>query len=442
MKTKLLFGLAATSAASLFWACGSGDILKTSQDDDLVAMAYTGDGETEVVALRGMVDTAIEQYCQGDENCVKSAQPGGAVVPQAQSSSSLGYTPIDKNGTLSSPSQNNNNTNPTNPSDIPNIVVNPSSSSNSGSQPSSGPSNPTTPASSNSTPVITSGGSTTGGEPWGTCQAAGVKNNAVTKGSNVTWTITPKKVGPIADVTVLGTLTYDWTFEGGSPATVSSGTTKNAATQYANSGTFMTTVKMTIGSGESQVVQCPTLEVTGAAVTGCTCKAAKTAADISEGVSWTVSGCVSEDQNFTYTWSEPFQSVTTAVLSGSVAAKGLYKPTVRVKNGDNGLMDVTCDEIAVSDKNNPDYIIKAVQGDGAIKLPAGKTSVSLEVDPYNKTVFCTIAREDSPTGAVNGTVNGVKLAGADYVAVQNVPNLTKGTMINFELDVPATCGVQ
>lgn len=283
-----------------------------------------------------------------------------------------------------------------------------------------------------------SAGSFSGDVIWGEC-TSNVKNNITSTGSEVTWTIKPKKVGPIVDFSVLSTLTYKWNFEGGIPSTVSD-TLRTATTKYENSGTFATSVTMTIGSGESQVVQCPSIDVTGGAVTGCTCKAAKPAADISEGVSWTVSGCISEDQNFTYTWSEPFQSETTAVLSGSVAAKGLYKPTVRVKNGANGLMDVTCDEIAVSDKNIPDYIIKAVLDDGAIKLPAGKTSVSLEVDPFNKTVFCTVARVDSPSGAVNGTVNGVKLAGADYVAVP-VPNLAKGSMINFELDVPATCGV-
>lgn len=102
MKKKFLLVLAAVAVASLLWACGSGDVLNLTQSDDLTKMTYTGGGELETKALQGMVDSAIAAYCQGNEECIQSSQPGGYVAPQAQSSSSLGYVPINKDQVLSS----------------------------------------------------------------------------------------------------------------------------------------------------------------------------------------------------------------------------------------------------------------------------------------------------------------------------------------------------
>lgn len=104
MKKKFMLVLAAVAVASLFWACGSGEILNMTQDDDLVSMAYTGTGATEAIALNGMVKQAVADYCGGDENCVKVVMPGASAIPQAESSSSLGYNPINPGVPFSSSS--------------------------------------------------------------------------------------------------------------------------------------------------------------------------------------------------------------------------------------------------------------------------------------------------------------------------------------------------
>ena len=54
-----------------------------------------------------------------------------------------------------------------------------------------------------------------------------------------------------------------------------------------------------------------------------------------------------------------------------------------------------------------------------------------------------MAREDVPSGALNGTINGVTIKGSDYIAV-SMPagSLVKGASLEVELDGTATCGVQ
>jgi hypothetical protein len=105
------------------------------------------------------------------------------------------------------------------------------------------------------------------------------------------------------------------------------------------------------------------------------------------------------------------------------------------------MVEVTCPSVKITD--GPEFEITTTQGAGAIKLPKGTSSVVLSTDAYNNTVFCNVSRDDSPSGALNGTVNKTAIKGSDYIAV-SMPagTLVKGATLEFTLDVPATCGVQ
>lgn len=104
MKKKFLLVLSALAVSCLFWACGSGEVLHVTQADEVVSMGYTGDGATEAAALNRMVNTAVSQYCQGNEDCISVTQPGGYVAPQPESSSSSAINGYNPDMSFSSPS--------------------------------------------------------------------------------------------------------------------------------------------------------------------------------------------------------------------------------------------------------------------------------------------------------------------------------------------------
>lgn len=442
MKTKLLFGLAATSAAGLFWACGSGEIIEFADDDNnqFVMYDYAIGSEDVNKALQGMVQQAITDYCTANNagpDCNEALQPGGAAIPQAQSSSSLGYKPINKDDEL--PNNQGNQNNQGQPSS--NItVVDPGSNGGQGSNqnPTSNPSTPTSAASSASTPAVQSATST-GGAAWATCSIVG--KNVVKKGSAVVWKGQAQVGGAITMQTMMQ-LKYDWVFEGGNPPSASGGIElKMDTVTYANSGTYQTSLTLTTPSGEKQTISCPALEVTGADITGCKCTAASKTADISEDVNWTVSGCTSEDPTFTYAWSEPFQIVTSAVANGKVPSTGVYKPTVTVKNADNGMMEVTCDEVKVTDRLNPEYELKVEDGkvpqDKISVADGGCISVSGKWTNANYTPSLSVSCDVTGTGAVSlNIVHGTETkSGSGQYSINNVA-LPLGTMsvgdISFE----------
>lgn len=276
---------------------------------------------------------------------------------------------------------------------------------------------------------------------WGTCATT---EAFIEKGETVDWKFTTNKAAFTPQDVMVSS--FEWTFEGGNPATKSDSGVAGVNAKgiaYEVSGVFAASVKITRKNGETGVVNCSPVDVTGARITECSCTAERDVVDISGGATktavWTVSGCKSADDNFTYEWSDNLGNA--AMVGAIVTQKGSFAPTVKVRNGDNGLMQVTCDEVKAVDSNNPDYIIKESLNAGAIKLPAGKTAVFLEVDAFNNMVFCNVDPTEASGGVLKGTVNGIAFTGS-YFVTATVPGITSGSMLNFELDVPATCGVQ
>jgi hypothetical protein len=429
MTNKLMFGLAAASSAGLFWACGSGDILEIQQSDKFVEYALVDDS----TAVDGYVQRALAQYCGGNEECMKASQPGRGSGNTAVSSSSAGPT---SPYAASSSSATNNQQQQQTPISSGNVSI------------VSSPSQQTPTSSPNLTPVQTASSSSAApvnADPnaWGTC-AANASNNAIQKGKSVQWKVSLDNNKAPGGVSIITQGTFSWTFEDGDPATKSGqgSSFQSVLVKYDKSGLKNASVTVSY-NGQSNTMQCTPLNVTGAEVSGCVCTPSATEVDVAVNgtVTWTVSGCKSSDPTYAYEWSDGLQGTNAA--GGVLTAKGTYAPTVTVKNSDNGMQVVTCGAVTAVDANNPDYVIKQTQGTGAIKLPAGKTNVSLEVDAYNNQVFCQVARTDSPSGQITGTVNNVAISGADYVtASMAAGSLKKGASLLFDLSVPATCGVQ
>ena len=69
MNRKLIFGLASASFASLFWACGSGDIVGKDQND--VYVEYSLEDST---ALSGLIYNAMVKYCTDSVTNILSEQ--------------------------------------------------------------------------------------------------------------------------------------------------------------------------------------------------------------------------------------------------------------------------------------------------------------------------------------------------------------------------------
>lgn len=430
MTNKLMFGLAAASSAGLFWACGSGDILEIQQSDKFVEYALVDDS----TAVDGYVQRALAQYCGGNEECMKASQPGRGSGNTAVSSSSAGPT---SPYAASSSSTTNNQQQQQTPISSGNVsIVSSPSQQNPTSSVNPTPVQPTQ-SSSSAAPVNADPNA------WGTC-AANASNNAIQKGKSVQWKVSLDNNKAPGGVSIITQGSFSWTFEDGDPATKSGqgSSFQSVLVKYDKSGVKNASVTVSY-NGQSNTMQCTPLNVTGAEVSGCVCTPSATEVDVAVNgtVTWTVSGCKSSDPTYIYEWSDGLQGTNAA--GGVLTAKGTYAPTVTVKNSDNGMQVVTCGAVTAIDANNPDYIIKASEAAGAIKLPAGKTTVSLQASGRNNTVFCNVARSDSPTGALNGTVNGAALKGADYVSTTVAAgSLAPGKTLVFSLDVPATCGIQ
>ena len=235
--------------------------------------------------------------------------------------------------------------------------------------------------------------------------------------------------------------TYAWNFgAGATPATDATPST-SVAVSYANSGVATASLTVTIG-GASETIQCEPLQVNGDPITGCKCAPEGVTGTVdytaTPDVTWSVTGCTSASMPLTYNWNGTEGGVT--FTNSFTAATASYAPILKVGNADNTVVDVACSAVKVTE--GAEYVIKEGGSYGAIALPAGASVVLLEVDAFNNSVFCQVNRGDSPSGALNGSVEGVAIKGSDYISVR-LPTDTgrAGNYLHFILDVPATCGV-
>ena len=272
----------------------------------------------------------------------------------------------------------------------------------------------------------------------GTC---GPEQPVVEKFEKVTWVFT-NNASEFSGAMLLKS-TFTWTTSGGNPAsaTVSNYNGKTHQVEYATSGKHNATLHIDVTGGSSYDLTCSSVHVNGDPITGCKCSTSAASVDYTStpDVTWSVTGCTTASDLSTYNWD--------GVDGGTTFTKSFYAPTasyapvLKVGNTDNTVVDVACPAVTVTE--GPEYKIVATGNAGAIRLPAGSTTVTLKVDAPNSTVFCNVDRSDSPSGALNGFVNNVAINGSDYIsASMPARTLVNGATLEFYLDVPATCGVQ
>lgn len=410
---KKIYGLMAMGVATGFWACGSGDIMTVSGDDVYVSMVAE-----DTITIDGTVNSEPAKLKQRCPQCFEGSVP---------SSSSVTPPPTPNYSSSSKPA---------NQSSSSERVVKSSSSGAS----SSSYTYPQNSSSSNGGGASSSSKTPTGDDRIGTCapEQAIYEKDAAENG--VKWKFTRD---PSVAATSLLSASFKWTTADGTPSTASATGTGGLyhTAKYTTSGVHNASLTVSMGAA-NYTIQCSPVQVNGEPITGCKCATEATSIDYTATptATWSVTGCTTgAGLNLAYQWDgAPGEASYSPTFTAAAAS---YAPVLKVANDDNTVVDVTCPAIKITE--GPEYIIKETQGAGAIKLPAGSTIVSLEVDAYNNTVFCQVARADTPSGALNGTVNKVAIEGSDYIAV-SMPagSLKKGTTLEFVLDGPATCGVQ
>ena len=234
---------------------------------------------------------------------------------------------------------------------------------------------------------------------------------------------------------------FNWTTPDGDPpsATIRGYKGVTHKVSYATSGKHSAILHID-ANGTSYDLTCLPAHMNGDPITGCKCATAAASVDYTStpDVAWSVTGCTTASVPLTYNWDGVDGGVT--FIKSFCAPTASYAPVLKVGNTDNTVIEVTCPAVKVTD--GPSYEIVAIQNAGAIKLPAGTSTVALKVDAYNNTVFCNVSRDDSPSGALNGTVNGTTIKGNDYILVpMPAGTLVNGATLEFNIDEPATCGV-
>ena len=283
-------------------------------------------------------------------------------------------------------------------------------------------------SSSSAAPILTGGG---------TCAPT---KSVVEQGETVVWKYT---VGGNVKATDLLDAIFKWSTPGGTPESFESKGTVSVsdAVVYETSGLHSAKLVLST-SKETFNINCDPVQVNGAQITGCKCSTEAGSVDFTAtpDVNWSVSGCsTGAGLELSYEWDGDAGAASyTRTFTTAIKA---YAPKLIVKNSDNTMIEVACPSVKITE--GPEFEIKASQGSGAIQLPKGTSRVVLNTEAYTNTVFCTVRREDSPTGALNGEINMTAIKGNDYVAVRMpAGELVKGAVLMFTLDVPATCGVQ
>lgn len=417
MKQKLVFGLSAAMVAGAFWACGSGEVVES--DDNLEGLA--------VALLDQITDAEVTlaiQSCEANPQCAAEMQnPPDFAIPKSSETTS------------SSDKGRSSSRQPMSSASVPQssmVIVKQSSSSFSIA------------SSTSNVPQSSSSVIVGPGAEYGTCAPV---TATINRGQSTTWKVT--KAATASPQEFLNKAEYVWTFADGTPATsTKTGNMSSDAITYATSGVKTASLLLTTNSGVQVTMDCSPLQVNGAAITGCKCKAASETVDVAEGgaASWSVTGCASQGANITtYTWGGLGVAGDGPVAAAVLAAKGdVVQPTLLVGNDDNTQQEVTCDAVKAIDSNIPDYEITASQAAGKIKIPAGKNQVHLNVAVGGQScvVFCETQYTPELQGALTMKVGGQTAKGNYNVTVTLPTTSCDDDMVDFDLSAEATCGIQ
>jgi len=411
MNKKILVGTAALGIAASFWACGSGEIIKPDNDDNTMALEVP---ENPTLGITKDVMNATN--CP---NCFVGAPSSSSTKqqPRPQSSATI-------------PGPTSTYVPPVQQSSSSEFQINLSSSApysytpRSSSDPGPGPG-----------PIVVSSSSETVIEASqaGTCAPDPTKAT-IDVGGSTTWKYT--RGSGVAAASLL-TAVFAWEFEGGTPptanATGAGGMSQNVS--YTTSGQHGAKLTLTIGASHYPIT-CSPVQVNGAKITGCKCTALNKMPDIAEGEvgTWTVTGCSSTGhQIIGYEWPAGFTGDGAAATYAFTAKKQSQAPIVKVANDDNTVQNVQCDEVTAVDANDPDYVINGT-ATGTFTVGPGtyKMVYACKADQYDQRPIVV----EAPSGAVSGTVGGVKFS----VSPNGRAETYKSTTSNKPIDVEITSG--
>lgn len=389
MNKKLFVGISMVTAVSAgFWACGEGTINEMTEMDNVISMQYpldpaTGGASPELQNLR---DNA-KNTCKEDMGCYTQYQSyleGTEPVDVPESSSSEENQGPITNPTMSSSSRGDFN-----------IVTKPSSSS---MQIIDNP-DPTSSADVEITVPATG---------LGSCKPA---STPISKGGSVKWNFEVNLKNDKYRPADFAKASYEWTFEGGTPATGTGATT--GIITYSASGAAPASLKVTMGDGGSETIQCAPLQVNGFPIT---CKCTVAGGDVTDdaGVATWTAACQSQANITGYTWDGTDLGAEGVSFQHTFAKKGdTYTPKLSVANDDNTVQVVECPTLVATDALAPDYALEFED----TNIPAS-TKVNTEI-PFNKEACIQVSFNWTNAGWQPNNISVL----CDVKAAQNSPGL-------------------
>ncbi|MCQ2061280.1 MAG: hypothetical protein MJY47_06805 [Fibrobacter sp.] len=257
--------------------------------------------------------------------------------------------------------------------------------------------------------------------------------SAIVKNDSTTWHFIRIDGGTVS--------TYDWIFEGASPATSTKETPK---VTYEKGGTFSASVTINKGTSSENTVNCTKpVKVTGATISDCTCKPNVTKADLAEEgsatVTWTVSGCTNSDEStgFSYTWDDDPENTEMTLTQTFTERIQSYAPTVTVSNEDQDSLKLTCNPVKVDDSNDPlCEEISVSLGTSSYKdilttLSGGCYTIDLGKN-------CAIAYIYSASGTGTYTINGIESTSC----TSKYSNILSTSASTLSIEVSEGCSIK
>ncbi len=403
MKKRYLGIACAALVGGALVACGSGDVSKPSGEDEGNTVIF----DSSYYANR--LDEATKA-CEADPVCA-ARMNGISSVALSSSSSSEIVEPESSPGSSSSaaPVPGSSST-----------LINFSSAS--------------VPTSS-ATVGVSSSSIADDGTVNGTCAPVPA---TIEKGAATKWTFT---VDPNLGMNVVlksSSVPYAWTLPNSEELSAEGTGLKNTSATYKNSGDFSATLVV-----DGNTVQCSSLHVNGAKISGCECAADASTVDVASGsatAKWTVSGCTTDATITGYTWADATGSGTSATATLSTKGETIA-PTVTVKNDDNTEVSVACPAVKATDSSAPEYEI--TEQNKAISLPAGSSTIIMNLpESWHNETTGTCSFSCNIQGTINGTVDGVALSGS-YYASASIPitSTINGYALEVTLNDAGSCSI-
>lgn len=422
MNKKIYAGMIAFGIAASFWACGSGEIINpTQQDNNMLIIVSQAEGN-DAVSL-----SKLDELCPDCKAvAVSSSSSSRKVVARSSSSRTPGSN-------VSSSSR---------------IVINTSSSADVGPVYSSS-------SSVNVGPLPGSSSSSKIAGPGSDAGSCAPKKAIVESDEKVTWVFTNDNPETFPSSLMLKS-TFIWNTPGGSPstATIESYNGKTLDVEYATSGKHNATLHIDVNGGSSYDLTCSPVQVNGAPITGCKCAPVGVTGSVNylktPDVAWTVTGCsTGAGLTLSYLWDGGAASAEASYTKTFSEAATAAAPTLIVANNDNTEVQVDCTPVKVTEgeeftiKTTTDKVVFAESGSFAISanLPNGWHNSDTECN-----VYCQAKTSDF-TVTIDEIVLSGKVSGQNYVTKGGMPvaHTVGGYTIPVTVEVAAgdsvTCGV-